>query len=141
MAVTACRIDLAQRRIEVVESIPRGRGAAQYAPTGTSNSQPQGRIRRDIIDAHGKITLRHKGRLHHIGVGRTHARTPILMLINGLDIRIIHPPRRNHSPADPQPSRRLPSPRCPQAAAKAKLGVQGVRYVLLSRDITWRTRR
>jgi hypothetical protein len=28
--------------------------------------------------------------LHHIGVGRTHARTPILMLINGLDIRIIH---------------------------------------------------
>ena len=90
MAVTACRIDLAQRRIEVVESIPRGRGAAQYAPTGTSNSQPQGRIRRDIIDAHGKITLRHKGRLHHIGVGRTHARTPILMLINGLDIRIIH---------------------------------------------------
>ena len=29
-------------------------------------------------------------RLHHIGVGRTHARTPILMLINGLDIHIIH---------------------------------------------------
>jgi hypothetical protein len=43
-----------------------------------------------VIDNHGKLTLRHAGRLHHIGVGRTHARTPILMLINGLQIRIIH---------------------------------------------------
>jgi hypothetical protein len=43
-----------------------------------------------VIDNDGKLTLRHAGRLHHIGVGRTHARTPILMLINGCDIRIIH---------------------------------------------------
>jgi hypothetical protein len=28
-------------------------------------------------------------RLHHIGIGRTHDRSPVLMLINGLDIRII----------------------------------------------------
>ena len=90
MAVTACRIDLAERRIEVVESIPRGRGAAQYAPTGTSNSQPQGRIRRDIIDAHGKITLRHKGRLHHIGVGRTHAGTCVILLVQDLQVRIVN---------------------------------------------------
>jgi hypothetical protein len=47
-------------------------------------------VRRDVVDSHGKLSLRHNGRLHHIGVGRTHARTPILMLINGLDIRIIH---------------------------------------------------
>jgi transposase InsO family protein len=56
----------------------------------TPDGQPQARVRRDIIDSHGKLSLRHNGRLHHIGVGRTHARTPILMLINGLDIRIIH---------------------------------------------------
>jgi transposase InsO family protein len=60
------------------------------SPPTTSQSQPQPRVRRDIVDTDGKITLRHHGRLHHIGVGRTHARTPILMLINGLDIRIIH---------------------------------------------------
>jgi hypothetical protein len=60
------------------------------APTDSSPSQPQPRVRRDIIDTDGKLSLRHNGRLHHIGVGRTHARTPILMLINGLDIRIIH---------------------------------------------------
>jgi transposase InsO family protein len=60
------------------------------APASTPDSQPQARVRRDIIDTDGKLTLRHAGRLHHIGVGRTHARTPILMLINDLDIRIIH---------------------------------------------------
>jgi hypothetical protein len=44
------------------------------------------------VDSNGKITLRHAGRLHHIGIGRTHARTPliILLLIADLDIRIIH---------------------------------------------------
>jgi hypothetical protein len=59
-------------------------------PADTPDGQPQARVRRDIIDSHGKLSLRHNGRLHHIGVGRTHARTPILMLINNLDIRIIH---------------------------------------------------
>ena len=42
-----------------------------------------------MVDTDGKLTLRHNGRLHHIGVGRTHARTPVLMLINGRHIRII----------------------------------------------------
>jgi transposase InsO family protein len=59
-------------------------------PTGTTQAEPQARIRRDVVDSDGKLTLRHNGRLHHIGVGRTHARTPILMLINDCDIRIIH---------------------------------------------------
>jgi transposase InsO family protein len=59
-------------------------------PTGSTQPEPQPRVRRDVIDNHGKLTLRHNGQLHHIGIGRTHARTPILMLINDLDIRIIH---------------------------------------------------
>jgi transposase InsO family protein len=59
-------------------------------PTGTTQAEPQARIRRDVVDSDGKLTLRHNGRLHHIGIGRTHARTPILMLINDCDIRIIH---------------------------------------------------
>ena len=59
-------------------------------PPKISDSQQQPRVRRDIIDTSGTLALRHNGRLHHIGVGRTHARTPILMLINGLHIRIIH---------------------------------------------------
>jgi transposase InsO family protein len=60
------------------------------APTGSAQAEPQARVRHDVVDTSGTLTLRHNGRLHHIGVGRTHARTPILMLINGCDIRIIH---------------------------------------------------
>jgi len=48
------------------------------------------RVRRDRVDDTGSITLRVAGRLHHIGVGRTHARTHVLMLIQDLDIRIIN---------------------------------------------------
>ena len=46
--------------------------------------------RRGVIDSEGKVTLRHSGRLHHIGVGRTHARTPVIMLVHDLEIRVVH---------------------------------------------------
>jgi transposase InsO family protein len=59
-------------------------------PPAAADAAPQPRVRRDVVDSDGKLTLRHNGRLHHIGVGRAHARTPILMLINGCNIRIIH---------------------------------------------------
>ncbi len=36
------------------------------------------------------VTLRHAGRLHHIGIGRTHARTHVLILVQDLDIRIVN---------------------------------------------------
>ena len=58
-------------------------------PVGSTQPEPQPRVRRDVVDSDGKLTLRYNGRLHHIGIGRTHARTPILMLINGRNIRII----------------------------------------------------
>jgi hypothetical protein len=77
-------------------SLNRRTPAAAYqarpkaGPPTAKEAKPRLRVRRDVVDSHGKLSLRHNGRLHHIGVGRTHARTPILMLINGLDIRIIH---------------------------------------------------
>lgn len=48
------------------------------------------RVRRDRVDNTGAISLRLAGRMHHIGVGRTHAHTRVLMLIQDLDIRIIN---------------------------------------------------
>jgi len=48
------------------------------------------RVRTDRVDQFGKLTLRHAGRLHHIGIGRTHARTRVLVLVQDLDIRIIN---------------------------------------------------
>ena len=49
------------------------------------------RIRHDRIDTTGTVTIRHNSRLHHIGIGRKHAHTEVLMIIHDLDIRIINP--------------------------------------------------
>lgn len=47
------------------------------------------RVRHDIVTTDGKLTLRMKGRLHHIGIGREHATTPVLMLIHDLEVTVI----------------------------------------------------
>ena len=52
--------------------------------------EPHHRIRKDIDNKEGKVTLRHAGKLHHIWIGRKHGRTPITMIINGLNIRAIN---------------------------------------------------
>jgi hypothetical protein len=46
-------------------------------------------VRRDRIDQAGVVTLRHRGRLHHIGVGRAHKHTPVILLVADLDVRVI----------------------------------------------------
>lgn len=57
-------------------------------PTGVADSHD--RVRRDRIDDSGVVTIRYHGRLHHIGIGRTHARTHVLLLIHDRDIRVIN---------------------------------------------------
>ena len=48
------------------------------------------RIRHDRVDKAGSVTLRHNGRLHHIGVGRTHTATCVILLIHDLHIRVVN---------------------------------------------------
>ena len=48
------------------------------------------RVRTDRIDQAGSITLRVGGRLHHIGVGRIHNRTRVLILAHDLNIKIVN---------------------------------------------------
>jgi hypothetical protein len=48
------------------------------------------RVRHDKISSAGNVTLRTGGRLHHIGIGRTYARTCVLLLIQDLDIRVLN---------------------------------------------------
>jgi transposase InsO family protein len=48
------------------------------------------RVRTDRIDSCGVVTLRHGGKLHHIGIGRAHARTRVLLLVHDLHIRVIN---------------------------------------------------
>jgi transposase InsO family protein len=96
--------------------------ARPKASPGDRSAGTHNRVRTDRIDADGKVTLRHHGRLHHIGIGRTHARTPVLLLVQDLHIRIVNAatgellrdltldPTRNYQPtAKPRsPTRRSP---------------------------------
>ncbi|CAN5610105.1 hypothetical protein BH09ACT8_BH09ACT8_19290 [soil metagenome] len=51
----------------------------------------EGRSRSEVArDAYGNVALRVNGRLHHISIGRAHARTRVLMLIQDLDVRVIN---------------------------------------------------
>jgi transposase InsO family protein len=88
------------------------------SPTGELDD-PHQRVRRDTIDNGGTVTLRVNGRLHHIGIGRTHAGTPVIVLVHDLDIRVVHAatgellrhltldPTRNYQPTG-QPHGRPP---------------------------------
>jgi transposase InsO family protein len=64
--------------------------ARPKATPGDRTADTHNRLRRDRIDDTGKVTLRHGGRLYHIGIGRTHARTHVIMLIQDRHIRVIH---------------------------------------------------
>ena len=54
------------------------------------NADTHYRVRHDRVDDAGTITLRVNGRLHHIGIGRTHARTHVIVLVDDLHARVIH---------------------------------------------------
>jgi len=46
-------------------------------------------IRHDVIDKVGKVTLRYKSVLHHIGVGRDYRGTRVVILRAGTNVRIV----------------------------------------------------
>lgn len=89
---------------------------------GSRDTDTHDRVRTDRIDDTGTVTLRHAGRLYHIGAGRTHARTHVILLVQDLHIRIVDAatsellrdltldPDRNHQPTgNPRrPRRRTP---------------------------------
>jgi hypothetical protein len=97
--------------------------ARPKATPGNRSQDAHHRVRTDTIGTNGTVTLRHAGRLHHIGVGRTHARTHVLLLIRDLNIRIINAatgellrqltldPTRDYQPAERPPR---PTPGTPR---------------------------
>jgi transposase InsO family protein len=80
------------------------------------------RIRHDTVDKAGSVTLRYSSRLHHIGIGRTHAGTCIILIVQDLDIRVVNAatgellrelvldPSRDYQPtrAPKEPTKRTP---------------------------------
>jgi transposase InsO family protein len=64
--------------------------ARPKATPGDRSDDTHDRVREDRIDKSGKVTLRYQGQLYSIGVGRTHARTRVILLVHDLHIRIVH---------------------------------------------------
>ena len=109
----------AAQRTPAAASTARPR-AIPSAPIGSSAGHD--RVRRGRIDGSGAVTVRYHGRIHHIGIGRTHARTHVLLLIQDLNIRVINEatgellrdltldPTRDYQPQDPSQPRNRPNP-------------------------------
>jgi transposase InsO family protein len=64
--------------------------ARPRAVPGNHAADTRDRVRADIIGPTGTVTLRYAGKLCHIGAGRTHAGTHVLLLVRDLHIRIIN---------------------------------------------------
>ena len=62
---------------------------AKAAPSGVRLARHH-RVRRDKVDSTGVVTLRHRSRLHHIGLGRRHKGTRVVILVADLDGRVLN---------------------------------------------------
>ncbi|MEI2811985.1 MAG: hypothetical protein V9F00_17900 [Nocardioides sp.] len=68
------------------------------APGASRDADTHDRVRHDRVDKSGNVTLRVNGQLHHIGIGRTHDRTHVILLIHDLDVtQSSTPPPANSS--------------------------------------------
>jgi len=56
--------------------------ALPKATPATSTDTTEWRSRTDIVDKHGKVTIRYAGQIRHLGIGRAHTNTPVLILIH-----------------------------------------------------------
>ena len=93
-------------------------------PNADRSSDTHNRVRHDKVSKTGTVTLRIAGRLRHIGVGRTHAGTYVLLLVHDLNVRVVHAatgellreltidPRRDYQPiaAPNNPTKNKPEP-------------------------------
>jgi hypothetical protein len=86
------------------------------APGGAGrDADTHDRVRHDKINKAGTVTLRVAGRLRHIGVGRAYAGTYVILLVQDLDVRVVHAatgellrdltidPRRDYQPTGRPP--------------------------------------
>jgi transposase InsO family protein len=58
-------------------------------PSGDRSTDNHHRTRHDIVSTAGNVTLRIAGQLRHIGIGRTYARTRVILLVQDLHVRVV----------------------------------------------------
>ncbi len=140
---------LDQFRDEYNHRRPHRSLAHRATPATTYNTRPKAtpgtepdthdRVRRDKINKAGTVTLRIAGRLRHIGIGRTYAGTYVILLVQNLNVRVVHAatgellreltidPRRDYQPTGRPPgptTKNQPGPtfrrsglfRCPETS-------------------------
>jgi transposase InsO family protein len=78
-------------------SLPhRATPAARYntmpkaLPGESRDPDTHDRVRHDRVDKAGSVTIRHNGRLHHIGIGRIHEGTCVILLAQDLHITLVN---------------------------------------------------
>jgi transposase InsO family protein len=59
-------------------------------PGASRDADTHDRVRHDRVDKSGTVTLRVHGQLRHIGIGRTHNRTHVVLLVQDLHVRVVH---------------------------------------------------
>jgi transposase InsO family protein len=65
------------------------RAREKVGPIGPRIEAAGYRIRHDKVDRGGSVTLRYKGKLHHIGVGCPYAGWRVILLVAGLNVQIL----------------------------------------------------
>jgi transposase InsO family protein len=65
------------------------RATPKAAPATNGHTPGHYRLRYDRLDAKGKMTIRRAGRMHHLGIGTTHARKRVLALADDHHITVI----------------------------------------------------
>ena len=104
-------------------------------PGPSRDADTHDRVRHDRVDKSGTVTLRVAGQLRHIGIGRTHAGTHVILLVQDLDVRVVNAitgellreltidPSKDYQPRNPEMTR-TPEPtfrgsgcrRCPETS-------------------------
>ena len=59
-------------------------------PGPSREADSHDRVRHDVVGRSGTVTLRVAGQLRHIGVGRTHSRTHVILLVQDLHVRVVN---------------------------------------------------
>jgi hypothetical protein len=81
--------------------------ATPKAAPGSQADASHYRIRNDRVDKLGLLTLRHAGRLHHLGVGRKHKRERVIILVDQTTATVINQETGEILSRHHQPEQRL----------------------------------
>ena len=105
-------------------------------PGADRSSDIHYRVLHDIVDKDGKLSLRIAGRMHHIGIGAEHRRTPVIKILDDLHLRVINAatgellreltidPTRNYQPLGRPPGPQPGKPRRPDPSSGS--GLSGI---------------